>query len=216
MAKKTDDSADVPDFSYEEKYKEQGLRHIIGIDEAGRGPLAGPVVAAAVILPSENTLAGLNDSKKLTAKKREQIYEEIMGNPAVLHAVGIVEPAEIDELNILRATHLAMRKAAEGLQIVVDICLIDGLPVKNFPYPQEAIVKGDGKCLSIAAASIVAKVTRDRIMKEYSLLYPEYGFEKHSGYGTKAHMEALNKYGPTPIHRRSFAPVAQASLPLFP
>lgn len=205
-----------PDFSSERRHYEAGCQVVAGIDEAGRGPLAGPVVAAAVILPDEAAISGLNDSKKLTAKRREELYEQIISCPDILYSIGIVEAAEIDELNILRATHLAMRKAVEGLAKTPDMCLIDGLPVKGFPFPQEAIVKGDAKSLSIAAASIMAKVTRDRIMKEHALVYPEYGFEKHSGYGTKAHMEALNKYGPTPIHRRSFAPVAQTSLPLFP
>lgn len=205
----------VPDFSFEKKHKAFGCRMVVGIDEAGRGPLAGPVVAAAVMLPGERGLPGLNDSKKLSARKREYLYDLLIDDDNIMKSVGIVEAPEIDELNILRATHLAMQKAVEGLCIIPDMCLIDGLPVRNFPFPQESIVKGDSRSLSIAAASIIAKVTRDRIMIEYAKLYPQYGFERHSGYGTRAHLEALNTYGPVPIHRRSFSPVAQTSLPLF-
>lgn len=204
-----------PDYSFEKKHQEAGCRFIVGIDEAGRGPLAGPVVAAALHLPASVSLSGLNDSKKLSERRREALFEEILSESAILFSVGIVEAEEIDRINILQATHLAMKKAVEGLSSVPDMCLIDGLPVRNFPFPQESIVKGDGKSLSIAAASIIAKVTRDRIMKKYAELYPQYGFEKHSGYGTRMHLEALKKYGPVPIHRRSFSPVAQATLPLF-
>lgn len=200
-----------PDFSFENRHKELGCRHIAGIDEAGRGPLAGPVIAAAVILPSGFKLSGLNDSKKLTAKKREVLFEELMTAEDVLISIGQVDAPEIDEINILKATHLAMKKAAEALPHIPDICLIDGLPVKGFPFPQESIVKGDAKSLSISAASIIAKVTRDRLMAEYAREFPQYGFERHSGYGTKAHLEALNTYGPCRIHRRSFAPVTQTT-----
>lgn len=202
---------DGPDFSFENRHKELGCHHIAGIDEAGRGPLAGPVIAAAVILPCGFTLSGLNDSKKLTAKKREVLFEELMTTDGVFIGVGQVDAPEIDALNILKATHLAMRKAAEALPNTPDICLIDGLPVKGFPFPQEAIVKGDAKSLSISAASIIAKVTRDRLMAEYAREFPQYGFERHSGYGTKAHLEALNTYGPCRLHRRSFAPVTQTT-----
>lgn len=202
---------DRPDFSFENRYKELGYHHIAGIDEAGRGPLAGPVVAAAVVIPCGFKLSGLNDSKKLTAKKREILFEELMAADGVLIGIGQVDAPEIDVLNILKATHLAMRKAAESLLHIPDFCLIDGLPVKDFPFPQEAIVKGDAKSLSISAASIIAKVTRDRLMAEYAREFPQYGFERHSGYGTKAHLEALNTYGPCRIHRRSFAPVTQTT-----
>lgn len=205
----------APDFSCEEKHYQSGCRRVAGIDEAGRGPLAGPVVAAAVYLPEPGILTGLDDSKKLTRRKREALYEALVASDLVEFSIGVVEPEEIDRINILKATHLAMQKAVEGLSPVPDMCLIDGLPVKGFPFPQESIVKGDASSLSIAAASIVAKVTRDRIMQKYAEQYPQYGFEKHSGYGTKIHLEALKKYGPAPIHRRSFSPVAQASLPFF-
>lgn len=205
-----------PDFRYEERHWSSGVEIVAGIDEAGRGPLAGPVVAAAVVLPAGFVPGELNDSKKLSKKRREKLYEEIMSAPDVQKSVGIVEAEEIDELNILRATHRAMEKAVRGLPVVPGICLIDGLPVRHFPFPQEAIVKGDAKSVSISAASIVAKVTRDRIMEELAKQYPQYGFDRHSGYGTREHLEALKKYGPCPIHRRSFAPVAETSLPLFP
>lgn len=209
----------TPNDSFEQEQRLAGKHIIIGIDEAGRGPLAGNVVAAAVILPQGYILEGLNDSKKLTEKRRDALYKQLMTDSSVLKAIGIANAAEIDALNILRATHLAMQRAAEELTKQLgtspDICLIDGLPVKNFPYPQLAIIKGDSKSLSIAAASILAKVTRDKQMYALALQYPQYGFDKHKGYGTKAHMNALMTYGPTPLHRRSFAPVAQASLSSF-
>lgn len=212
MKKSRDKSSAAPDLTYEILYAQQGCRYISGIDEAGRGPLAGPVVAAAVILPRDFSLEGLNDSKKLTARRREILFEELTNREDILIGVGQVEAARIDELNILKATHLAMKLAVEALEVTPDICLIDGLPVRGFPFPQEAIVKGDSKSLSISAASIIAKVTRDRLMMEYAREFPQYGFDRHSGYGTKAHMEALNAYGPCRIHRRSFAPVAQTFL----
>lgn len=212
MKKSRDKTASAPDLAYENLYTQQGCRYIAGIDEAGRGPLAGPVVAAAVILPRDFFLEGLNDSKKLTARKRDILFEELTAREDILIGVGQVDAARIDELNILKATHLAMKLAVESMEVTPDICLIDGLPVRGFPFPQEAIVKGDSKSLSISAASIIAKVTRDRIMGEYAREFPQYGFDRHSGYGTKAHMEALNAYGPCRIHRRSFAPVAQTFL----
>lgn len=192
----------------------EGRMRVCGIDEAGRGPLAGPVVAAAVVLPIGYELPGLNDSKKLTARKREQLFEELMADARVLKCVATATVQEIDELNILRATHLAMARAAQGLPEPADFCLIDGLPVPGFPLPSANLVKGDARSLSIAAASILAKVTRDLYMCELAAQYPQYGFERHAGYGTKAHMQAIYKYGITPHHRRSFAPVAQMELPL--
>lgn len=196
----------TPSMSFELEAQERGCLVVAGVDEAGRGPLAGPVVAAAIVLPLGFELEGLNDSKKLSAKKREALFPFLARLP---HGIGVASAQEIDALNILRATHLAMRRAVEALPVHADFCLIDGLPVPLFPYPSLSIVKGDSKCLSIAAASILAKVTRDRLMLELDARYPEYGFAKHQGYGTKLHLEMLNNYGPTPEHRRSFAPVAQ-------
>lgn len=204
----------MPTQQEEEAARRQGRRCVVGIDEAGRGPLAGPVVAAAVALPVGYALPGLDDSKKLTARKRESLYETLVADETVMWSVGQANVEEIDRLNILYATHLAMRRAVEALAAVPDLCLIDGLPVRDFPWPQKAIVKGDACCLSIAAASIVAKVTRDRYMRELGRLFPAYGFEQHSGYGTKRHLDALNKHGITLHHRRSFGPVAQMLLPL--
>ena len=190
----------------------QGLSPVVGIDEAGRGPLAGPVVVGAVILPPNFVLAGLNDSKKLTAKARERLYAEITENPEIRWTSIAISPQEIDRLNILGATHSGMRAVVEQLSPSPAHALIDGLPVRNFPCPQTALVGGDGISLSIAAASIIAKVERDRIMLEIDRLYPEYGFAKHKGYPTREHFAKLRAHGPCPIHRRSFAPVAQAEL----
>ncbi|MDO4752191.1 MAG: ribonuclease HII [Akkermansia sp.] len=191
-----------------------GCKCVCGIDEAGRGPLAGPVVTAAVVLPQGYELPGLNDSKKLTAKRRESLYEQLMADERVLKCVAEATVAEIDEYNILRATHMAMARAAQGLPVVPDMCLIDGLAVPNFPLPSQNMVKGDARCLSIAAASVLAKVTRDRYMVQLAERFPQYGFERHAGYGTKAHLQAIQQYGITEHHRRSFAPVAQMQLPL--
>jgi ribonuclease HII len=204
----------MPDLSLELALKSRGILRIAGIDEAGRGPLAGPVAAAAVILPQEFQLEGLDDSKKISARKREALFEILTTDPAIIWAVATADREEIDRLNILRATHLAMRRAAERLKVKPDHCLIDGLPVRDFPLPHDGIVKGDGKSLSIAAASIIAKVTRDRIMRELDLEFPQFGFAKHQGYGTKMHLEALRTHGPCCQHRRSFRPVAQCTLPL--
>ncbi|MBR5330130.1 MAG: ribonuclease HII, partial [Akkermansia sp.] len=179
-----------PDMSEELAAHSEGYARVCGMDEAGRGPLAGPVVAAAVILPPGYSLPGLNDSKKLTAKKREVLYAALMEDDAVQKCIAQATVQEIDELNILRATHLAMRRAAEGLPGGVDFCLIDGLPVPGFPLPSRSIVKGDARCLSIAAASILAKVWRDHYMNELDCQFPAYGFARHAGYGTKAHMQA--------------------------
>lgn len=217
---KTDEQTKyTPDLHFEQEAREVGFAAVCGIDEAGRGPLAGPVVAAAVILPPDFELAGLTDSKKLTAAKREKLFAALMQDARVHKSIASATAAEIDELNILRATHLAMARAAQGLAAPpADFALIDGLPVPNFPLPSKSIVKGDSRSLSIAAASILAKVTRDRHMQELDARYPAYGFAKHAGYGTAAHLAALRTHGPCPEHRRSFAPVAQllpqAELPL--
>lgn len=206
----------MPDLEYEISAKRNGHEIIVGVDEAGRGPLAGPVSAAAVILPEGFSHPLLDDSKKLTEKKRDLIYEELMSDEGIIWGHSFAEAEEIDEINILKATHAAMARAVDALKVASEkvYCLIDGLAVPNFPYASEGIVKGDGKSLSIAAASVIAKVVRDRKMLEYAEEFPEYGFEKHKGYGTKAHLAALHAHGPTRIHRRSFQPIAQLSLPL--
>ena len=204
----------VPTMDYESAAREQGYLAIGGIDEAGRGPLAGPVVAAAVILPPGYELRGLTDSKQISAQKREKLFEELTHDASVRCGVALATVEEIDRLNILRATHLAMARAAQMLQPKPDYCLIDGLPVEGFPIPSQAIVKGDAHCLSISAASILAKVTRDHIMLQLHDQFPQYGWDKNAGYGTRQHLSAINQYGITPHHRRSFAPVAQATLPL--
>lgn len=203
-----------PDFSHESVLQAQGHRLIAGIDEAGRGPLAGPVAAAAVILPQDYHCPDLNDSKKISSRKRDIIYQILTSDASVIWSVATASNEEVDRINILNATHLAMRRAAEALNPQPDYCLIDGLPVKNFTLPYQAIVKGDSISLSIAAASIIAKVTRDRMMLEIDREFPEFGFAKHQGYGTKEHLEALRRHGPCRHHRRSFQPVAQLSLPL--
>ena len=179
---------------------------IAGVDEAGRGPIAGPVVAGACVLPPDFMEEDITDSKKLTEKKREFFFN-VIKDKALYWAVGIVEPAEIDETNILIATHKAMRLAIEGLGVKVDKALVDGLPVKGLPCPHEAIVKGDAKVKAISCASILAKVTRDHIMIDYDKIYPGYGFAKHKGYGTKEHIEAIEKLGTCPIHRKTFEPI---------
>lgn len=204
----------MPDFSIESSFHRDGLHPVAGIDEAGRGPLAGPVVAAAVILPDADAVPGLDDSKKLSAAKREALYLAITTHPEIDWAVGSADCAEIDRHNILRATHLAMARAAAALKHPPAICLIDGLPVPGFPLPSHAVVKGDSISRSIAAASIIAKVTRDREMARLDAGFPVYGFAKHQGYGTRAHLDALHRHGPCPHHRRSFRPVAQLMLPL--
>lgn len=186
---------------FEDEYRVYGT--ICGIDEAGRGPLCGPVVAGAVILPKEYDILYINDSKKLSDKKREEVYEEI-AKTAVSWAVGIVSPARIDEINILQATYEAMREAIQKLTVKPDILLNDAVTIPQVDIKQVPIIKGDAKSQSIAAASIMAKVTRDRMMEEYDKLYPEYGFAKHKGYGTAAHIAAIKEYGPCPIHRRTF------------
>ena len=200
----------VPDQKHESEAKKQGWRFVVGIDEAGRGPLAGPVVAGAVHLPARFRCPGLNDSKKLSPTQRDHLYEQLTTDRRVMWAVAVVEASEIDELNILVATHTAMRRAVAALAIPPDFALIDGLPVPDFPLPQLALVQGDSISMSIAAASILAKVTRDRLMRAHALTWPGYAFDRHKGYGTAVHLDALHRLGPCPIHRRSFAPVREA------
>lgn len=190
-------------YEIENEYHKNGYVNIAGIDEAGRGPLAGPVYAAAVILDSGTVIKGLNDSKKLSEKRREEIFDEIIEKAVSYHIFSVNEKV-IDEINILEATYKAMGGAMEGLEVVPDFVLIDGNRIKGIELPHETVVKGDLKCASIAAASILAKVSRDRFMIEAAEKYPQYGFEKHKGYGTAAHNEAILKYGPCPIHRRTF------------
>lgn len=188
---------------FENALCEHGFSSIAGVDEAGRGPLAGDVFAAAVILPKTYLPEGLNDSKKLSEKKREKLYDDICAN-AISISVGRATSEEIDEINILQATYLSMRRAVLGLSIKPDYVLIDGNPVSDMPFNHASIIKGDSLSLSIAAASIIAKVSRDRYMKEMDSIYPGYGFAVHKGYGTKAHKEAVWEKGPCPIHRRTF------------
>ncbi len=190
-------------WQYEEAAKRAGYRLIAGVDEAGRGPLAGPVFAAAVILKEGAVIEGINDSKKLSEKKREQLYDVIKEN-AVAYAVYAVDERAIDKINILNATHLAMNKAVESLAKEADYVLIDGNSIKGMERPHETVVKGDAKSISIAAASILAKVSRDRFIVKMAEKYPEYGFEKHKGYGTKAHTDAILRHGPCEIHRKTF------------
>lgn len=192
-------------MKYERDLKAEGFNLIAGIDEVGRGPLAGPVIAAAVILPDAFYLPGINDSKQLTEQKREEYFEIIM-KEAVSVGIGIITADEIDQINIYEATKKAMNLAINNSSTFPDYCLIDAMKL-TLPIPQTSIVKGDAKSVSIAAASIVAKVTRDRMMKEYSNQYPYYHFEKNMGYGTKEHLVSLNTYGPCPIHRKTFAPI---------
>lgn len=193
------------DYFYEEKALKNGAKIVCGIDEAGRGPLAGPVYAAAVILPAGLEIEGLNDSKKLSEKKREQLFD-VIRSVAVDYSIGVAEAWEIDEINILKATFLAMKRAVEGLKTVPDYALIDGnqYPKISKDITEETVVKGDGKSMSIAAASILAKVSRDRYMLKLAEEYPGYGFEKHKGYGTKAHYEALSQLGISTVHRKTF------------
>ncbi len=188
---------------YERKGYEQGYRLIAGVDEVGRGPLAGPVVTAAVILGEGVLIPGVNDSKKLSEQKRECLYEEIKSK-ALCWSIGIVDEKTIDEINILNATCLAMKHALEGLSHKPDYILLDALTLKDVDIPQKGIIKGDSLSLSIAAASIIAKVERDRMVSAYDELYPQYNFSKHKGYGTSEHIECIRKYGLLPVHRRTF------------
>lgn len=188
---------------YEKRLRDKGFSSIAGVDEAGRGPLAGPVCAAAVILPEGIYIEGLNDSKKLSEKKREELYDIII-NSAVSYNIEMVSEKVIDEINILQATYLAMNRAVEGLEVKPDYVLIDGNRIENMKIAHETVIKGDSKSVSIAAASILAKVTRDRYICKLADKYPEYNFQKHKGYGTAEHREAILKYGPCELHRRTF------------
>ena len=194
----------MPDYEFEKAAVNSGFSCICGVDEAGRGPLAGPVCAAAVILPAGAVIEGLDDSKKLTEKKRERLYD-IIKQTAVAYSVAYGTLEEIETVNILEATYLAMNRAIEGLNVKPDFALIDGNRVpRGIKIPCDTIVKGDSKSMSVAAASVLAKVTRDRLMLEYDKKYPEYNFKKHKGYGTKEHTELIKQYGPCEIHRLSF------------
>jgi len=201
-------------FRYEKKLRAIGVARIAGIDEAGRGALAGPVVAAAVILPEKFRHRRLNDSKQLAPELRDEIYHDLIANDELRWAVAIVDSIEIDRINILRATHKAMRAAIAALSVLPDHVLIDGLPVIPFPFPQTAVIDGDCLSLTIAAASVIAKVTRDTMMRDFCTRFPEYCFSQHKGYCTELHLLKLNEFGPCPIHRRSFEPVAQPLLAL--
>lgn len=194
----------MPDYEYEKSALQRGFKAICGVDEAGRGPLAGPVCAAAVILAPDTVIEGLDDSKKLSEKKREKLFDIITEKALSFYvAYGTLE--EIEELNILEATFLAMNRAIDGLSIKADFAIIDGNRVpKGIKIPCETVVKGDSRSMSVAAASVLAKVTRDRLMLEYDEKYPQYGFKKHKGYGTKEHTECIKSFGPCEIHRMSF------------
>ena len=195
--------SEITMWEIEDLHFENGIKLICGVDEAGRGPLAGPVCAAAVILPPHAHIPGLNDSKKLTDKKRRELYPVIM-EQAVAYGIGFASHEEIDEINILQATYLAMERAIAKLSVRPELALIDGNRAKDFGIPVKTVIKGDSLSASIAAASILAKVTRDDLMLEAAREYPQYAFDVHKGYGTKAHYEALAAYGPSPIHRMSF------------
>jgi len=196
---------------FEAEVRIRGFRVVAGLDEAGRGPLAGPVVAAAVVLPPKGKWTGVDDSKKLSPAQREKIFPLLL-EKALGVGVGIVEAQEIDRLNILQASLKAMQLAVEKLPLPPDFLLIDGIHALRLPLPQQTIPKGDQRCLSIAAASIVAKVTRDRLMTAYHDQYPQYNFARHKGYGTKEHLQAIRKYGCCPLHRQSFRTIYQLSL----
>jgi ribonuclease HII len=192
---------------YEKEARNQGFSFVVGIDEVGRGPLAGPIVASAVMLPEDIYLPGLDDSKKLTIKKREALYDQIQQS-AISIGIGIVSPEEIDRYNIYEATKKAMLDALQQLKPFPDYLLIDAMELVT-PIPQRSLVKGDAKSISIASASVIAKVYRDRIMLNYHKQYPQYHFDKNSGYGTKEHLKALHQFGPTPIHRKTFSPIKE-------
>lgn len=205
-------------LEYEHQAWSKGITRLAGVDEAGRGPLAGPVVAAAVVIDREYLMAEQNgrlreltDSKKLTPARREAFFELFEGEREVEFATGIVDAAEIDRINILQATHRAMVEALQGLASRPDMALVDGRPVPGLGFESEAIVKGDQKSFLIAAASVVAKVSRDRMMEQFDSLYPQYGFARHKGYGSRSHFVALMEHGPSPIHRQSFRPVQESA-----
>lgn len=194
----------MPDFSYEIAAKAKGFSFVCGVDEAGRGPLMGPVCAAAVILPEDCEIDGLNDSKKLSEKKREQLFP-IITEKALAYSVAFASVEEIEKFNILEATFLAMNRAIEGLNLPAEYALIDGNKIpKGIKIPAEAVVKGDAKSMSIAAASVLAKVSRDRLMENYDKEFPQYNFLKHKGYGTAEHIALIKEFGPCPLHRMSF------------
>ena len=194
-------------YSYERQLNEQGYQLIAGTDEAGRGPIAGPVVAASVMLRTGTFIKGLNDSKKLSAKKREAIYEEILSK-CICYGISVISNEEIDRINILQSAYLAMKKSLDEMEILPEYVLVDGLFNNRIEIPQMAIVKGDSKSASVAAASVIAKVYRDRIMDEYDKEYPQYGFASHKGYPTKKHIEAVREYGVLKIHRKTFTPIS--------
>lgn len=188
----------------DKEFYDKGVKYVAGIDEAGRGPLAGPVVVASVILPQDSMIEGINDSKKISESKREKLYE-IITKEAISYGVGIIYQEEIDEINILQATKKGLTEAIKQMNIKPNIIMVDALSgIDTLGIPYKSIIKGDAKCYSIAAASIIAKVTRDRIMREWDKLYPEYGFGSHKGYGTAKHIAAIKEFGPCPIHRRTF------------
>lgn len=190
-------------YLYEKAAREEGFQAVCGVDEAGRGPLAGPVFAAAVILPENCAIEGINDSKKLTPKKREKLFDEICSN-AVSYGIGFATEGEIDSINILQATFLAMKRAVDAMTIKPDLALVDGNRMPDLGVETRTIIKGDALCASIAAASILAKVSRDRLLCQIDEIYPEYGFAQHKGYGTAYHLEMLKKCGPCPVHRKTF------------
>jgi len=209
-------------LEFERALRRSGVQRIAGVDEAGRGPLAGPVVAAAVEFPAgwiteglPDELDGLNDSKQLSPARREFFYERLTGCTGIRYGIALAEPSVIDEINILQATHRAMTDALGQLTPPPDHVLVDGLRVRSLPHPQTALVRGDSRSFSIAAASVLAKVTRDRLMAGWDRQFPAYGFADHKGYGTPAHLAALAQHGPCPIHRRSFAPIKPAQRELF-
>lgn len=190
-------------LEFESNAYEKGYTAVCGVDEAGRGPLAGPVCAAAVILPKDMIIEGVNDSKKLSEKKRDALYD-VIKEKALSYSIAFATVEEIEEINILNATMLAMKRAVEGLDVPADFAYIDGNRLPDLSIPCEYLIKGDARSMSVAAASILAKVTRDRLMLDFAKQYPEYKFEKHKGYGTKVHMDAIREFGPCEIHRRSF------------
>ncbi len=211
MAERLNPATGSPSEEFEGEARSRGYRFIAGLDEAGRGPLAGPVVAAAVVLPRRCRLPGLNDSKQVSESVRNRLFVEIVRR-AIGVGIGAATEAEIDRLNILEASRLAMRRALEALPVRPDFVLLDAVTLSGLSIPQHSIIKGDGLSCSIAAASIVAKVTRDRLMVEYHRWYPHYNFAEHKGYGTPEHLYHLRAHGPCPIHRRSFAPVRECDV----
>ena len=189
---------------HEDELRKKGFKTICGIDEAGRGPLAGPVVVASVIMPEESFIEGINDSKKISEKKREKLYDQII-EEAISYGISIIGQEEIDEINILNATKKGLTDSLKELKVKPDLIIVDALAhIDTLGIPYESIIKGDAKCYSISAASILAKVTRDRIMREWATIYPQYGFEQHKGYGTAKHISAIKEYGACPIHRKTF------------